>query len=209
MAGSRQTPPSPRLPRRRARRALRRWAGLAAALVLAGVALRFAGRTLLREPLRPDTDYRISRVFDGDTIELEGMYVIRLLGVDTPESWPCRKLERDAARLGLPESTVMEMGRRADAFVSRLCEGRKARIAFDPVNAPRRHRDIYGRILAYVFLVDPARPGEEPLFLNRKLVAYGYSRRSNFDFGYRDEWRGLEERARERQYGLWKFGPLP
>lgn len=209
MTGSRKPPPPPRRPRRRARRLVRRNAGFAAVVLVAALGLRFAGQALLREPLRPDKDYRISRVFDGDTVELEGRYVIRLIGVDTPEAWPCPKLERDAARLGLPESVVMDMGRRASDFARRLCAGRKARVEFDPINAPRRHRDIYGRILAYVHLVDPARPEKAPVFLNREIVACGYSRRSNFDFQYRDEWRELEARARDRKYGLWKIGPIP
>lgn len=198
-------------PRRRARRArtAKRYASVAAVIVALAIASRFTGRRIFREPLRTDVNYRITRIFDGDTIELDGEHRVRLIGVDTPEAWPSDKLERDAARSGTPVEEVLALGREASEFTKRLCDGRMARVAFDPLFAPRKHRDIYGRWLAYVYLVHPVDPGAEPIFLNRVLVEEGYARRSGFEFSLRDEFRDLEAEARANEAGLWKHGPIP
>lgn len=69
--------------------------------------------------------YRCTRVIDGDTIELETIGKVRLIGVDTPE-------RKEAA-----------------AFTRELVEGRNVWLEYD-----QRRRDTYNRTLAYVFLED-------------------------------------------------------
>lgn len=197
--------------RRRARRArtAKRYATIVVVVAIAAAASRFTGRRLLREPLRTDTNYRITRVFDGDTIELDGLHRVRLIGIDTPEAWPSDKLDRDAARSGMEVEDIIELGRLASEFTKGLCSGRMARVAFDPLFAPRKHQDAYARTLAYVYLIHPSRPEAEPLFLNRAIVEKGYARRSSFEFSLAEEFRRVEAEARRRKEGLWERGPLP
>lgn len=69
--------------------------------------------------------YRCMRVLDGDTIELETIGKVRLIGVDTPES---------------PPHAV---------YTRKLVSGRNVRLEYDV-----ERRDVFGRTLAYVYLED-------------------------------------------------------
>jgi micrococcal nuclease len=69
--------------------------------------------------------YRCTRVIDGDTIELDKIGVVRLIGVDTPES---------------AERSV---------FTRDLVSGKNVRLEYD-----KQRKDKYNRTLAYVFLED-------------------------------------------------------
>jgi len=181
-----------------------------AVLALAGLLTAALGaRYAKREPLSTDRLYRISKVVDGDTLELDGRYKVRLIGVDTPEAYPCDKLERDAARCALSEQTIMEMGREATFFAQRMCRGRSARIEFDPANRGQGHRDKYSRYLAFVFLSDPSNPAQAEVLLNRELLRHGYARCTEFRHGRMEEFRGLEDYSRRVRAGLWARNAIP
>ncbi|MDX9858314.1 MAG: thermonuclease family protein [candidate division Zixibacteria bacterium] len=75
----------------------------------------------------PEARFTAVRVLDGDTIELAGGDLVRLLGVDTPE--------RD-------EPLFDE----ARMFVERLVLGRQLRLEFG-----ESRRDRYGRLLAFAY----------------------------------------------------------
>lgn len=76
------------------------------------------------------TTATVSRVIDGDTIDLSTGKCVRLIGVDTPE-----------------ESEYY--GNEASAFTKRMAEGKTVRLEFDV-----EQRDQYGHLLAYVYLED-------------------------------------------------------
>jgi micrococcal nuclease len=79
----------------------------------------------------------VTRVIDGDTVEVEfdgGRDDVRYIGIDTPESVK-------------PDSPVECFGPRAAAVNTRLVEGKTVRLVFDA-----ERRDVYGRLLAYVYL---------------------------------------------------------
>src|SRR5689334_2887480 len=81
----------------------------------------------------------VTRVVDGDTIEvwLDGRTEdVRYIGVDTPETVK-------------PGAPVDCFGPQASAFNHRLVEGKRVRLVFDV-----ELRDVYGRLLAYVYLGD-------------------------------------------------------
>jgi micrococcal nuclease len=95
----------------------------------------------------------VARVIDGDTIEVrvgDRNDEVRYIGVDTPETVK-------------PGTPVQCFGPQASAFNHRVVEGRQVRLVFD-----RERRDIYGRLLAYVYL--------GRLFVNARLAALGYAR---------------------------------
>ena len=92
-------------------------------------------------------------MIDGDTIEvdLDGESEdVRYIGVDTPETVK-------------PDTPVQCFGPEASERNHELVEGRTVRLEFD-----RERRDIYGRLLAYVYVGDR--------FINADLVRGGFAR---------------------------------
>ncbi|MGB7587405.1 MAG: thermonuclease family protein [Solirubrobacterales bacterium] len=79
----------------------------------------------------------VTRVIDGDTIEVQlggASEDVRLIGIDTPETVK-------------PDTPVQCFGPQASHFTKSLLEGRQVRLVFGV-----ERRDIYGRLLAYVYL---------------------------------------------------------
>ena len=112
---------------------------------------------------------RVVRVVDGDTISVQlggrDEYV-RLIGVDTPETVK-------------PDTPVQCFGERASHFTKRRLTGRRVRLVFGA-----EPRDVYGRLLAYVYVAIPTsstpqggkgRKRDERLF-NAELARRGLAR---------------------------------
>jgi micrococcal nuclease len=79
----------------------------------------------------------VTRAVDGDTIEarIDGeIEDVRLIGVDTPETVK-------------PGEPVQCFGPQASGYTHRQLEGRPVRLVFGV-----ERRDVYGRLLAYVYL---------------------------------------------------------
>ena len=92
-------------------------------------------------------------MIDGDTIEVSiagRTDEVRYIGIDTPETVK-------------PGTPIQCFGPQASALNHRLVEGRAVRLVFDS-----ERRDVYGRLLAYVFV------GQR--FVNARLVRLGYAR---------------------------------
>lgn len=103
--------------------------------------------------LRGRIDAEVLRVVDGDTIEVDlagRQEDVRLIGVDTPETVK-------------PGEPVQCFGPQASRFTKRALEGETVRLEFD-----RELRDVYDRLLAYVYL------GER--FVNAELIEGGFAR---------------------------------
>lgn len=77
---------------------------------------------------KPDDRFIISKIIDGDTVELMGGDKLRLLSIDTPEKG---SLFHDDAK----------------NFLSNLTIGKTAKIEF-----ARTRRDRYGRLLGYLYI---------------------------------------------------------
>ncbi|HMI82350.1 MAG TPA: thermonuclease family protein [Solirubrobacterales bacterium] len=108
---------------------------------------------LWRDPPPRSARAYVVRAVDGDTIEVRvGGRVedVRYIGVDTPETVK-------------PGAPVQCFGPQASRFNHRLVERRRVRLVFD-----RERRDVYGRLLAYVYL------GER--FVNAELARRGLAR---------------------------------
>jgi len=89
---------------------------------------------------------RVVRVIDGDTIEarIGGRDEdVRLIGVDTPETVK-------------PDTPVQCFGERASHFTKRRLTGRRVRLVFGV-----ERRDVYGRLLAYVYLAQGTFDGSQ------------------------------------------------
>jgi micrococcal nuclease len=124
----------------------------------------------------------VVRVIDGDTVEvsIDGeREEVRYIGVDTPETVK-------------PDAPVQCFGPRASEVNRRLVEGRRVRLVFD-----RERRDVYGRLLAYVYV-------EEQL-VSAALVGRGLAR--TLTIPPNDRFAALlarlEHRAAVAGRGLW------
>lgn len=107
----------------------------------------------------------VLEVVDGDTVELQGLGPVRLIGVDAPEStYNHRTSDPEEVRLGLE----------AKAFLARLLQGRKVWVELDV-----QERDRYRRVLAYLYLEDPRgdwiHGGRRFLQVNLELVRAGWA----------------------------------
>ena len=76
------------------------------------------------------------RVVDGDTIILSNGETVRLIGVDTPKT-------------EYPGKPGEYFGKEATAFTKRMVEGKEVTLEYG-----QQQRDKYGRLLAYVYLMD-------------------------------------------------------
>jgi len=127
------------------------------------------------------------RAVDGDTIKIsvEGREdTVRLIGVDTPETVH-------------PNKPVEYFGREASAFTHRMADGKIVRLEFDQASAATKHRDRYGRLLAYVFLPDGT-------LLNSEIIRQGYGHAyTKYPFSRKEEFVAIEREAREARRGLW------
>ncbi len=109
----------------------------------------------------------VINVIDGDTISvfLEGQEEsIRLIGIDTPESWENDKVIRDTQRYGIEVEEMIALGKIATTYVEVLVKpGDTLIIEFD-----KQIRDEYGRLLGFVFLDDGR-------MLNEEILRVGYA----------------------------------
>jgi micrococcal nuclease len=125
----------------------------------------------------------VTEVVDGDTIYVGRGWrstKVRLIGVDTPETVH-------------PEKPVEFFGPEASEFTKRQLDGKKVRLEFEPSN----QYDDYGRLLAYVLLLDGT-------YFNAELIKQGYARViAPSPFHRYEEFRSYEREARVKGSGLW------
>lgn len=121
----------------------------------------------------------VSRVVDGDTIELADGRIIRYIGIDTPETKH-------------PKKAIMCFGKEASEKNRQLVEGRFVKLQTDVSD-----KDRYGRFLRYVWIEDT--------FVNDYLVSEGYAQTATFppDVRYADLFIKSQTKARELKKGLW------
>jgi micrococcal nuclease len=123
--------------------------------------------------------YAVTRVVDGDTVVLESIGTVRLIGIDTPETVD-------------PRVPVQYFGRESAAYLRAMLDGQKVRLEFD-----QQRLDRYQRTLAYLYLSDGS-------FVNREMVRQGYAHAYvKYPFRYMEDFREAELQAREEGRGLW------
>jgi micrococcal nuclease len=121
----------------------------------------------------------VVRVADGDTLRLERLGLVRLIGIDTPEVY----------------FGVECFGREASEFTKRLAPpGTRVRYRLGI-----EERDRHGRALAYVWLPDGR-------MLNRVLIEEGYAQLLTIppNVAFADVFRAGARAARQAGLGLWR-----
>jgi micrococcal nuclease len=165
---------------------------LIAAVLIALNLTRCGGNGTSDEPSGPLTA-RVTHVVDGDTIDVEladgSDDTVRYIGIDTPETVK-------------PGTPVQCGGPRAHEVNERLVGGRTVTLRFDA-----EHRDVYGRLLAYVYL---PRLGRRSLFVNAELARRGLARTLTIppNDSFAPLFARLAGRAGVRGRGLWGRCPL-
>lgn len=131
-----------------------------------------------------DGSVKVTRIIDGDTIEIEGGERVRYIGIDTPETVDPRK-------------PVQCFGVEASKKNKEFVEGQRVRLEKDITD-----RDKYNRLLRYVWVGDT--------FVNLELVKQGFAQSYSYppDIKYQDQFVAAERQAREAKVGLWGACPL-
>ena len=127
-------------------------------------------------PITIETQAKVIRVIDGDTIEIAGGAHVRYIGMDTPEIYP----------------EVEFYGLEAKAKNAELVEGKLVTLEKDVSET-----DKYGRLLRYVYV--------NGVFVNGELVRPGYARAVAYPPDVRYEWQleKLEKEAKAAKLGIW------
>ncbi|MBI2017449.1 thermonuclease family protein [Candidatus Daviesbacteria bacterium] len=127
---------------------------------------------------------KVTKVIDGDTIEIEGGYHVRYIGIDTPETVH-------------PSKPVQCFGKEASNKNKELVEGKIVRLEKDITEIDR-----YGRLLRYIWIDDT--------LVNEVLVKEGYANSYTYppDVKYQDRFIKAEREARESKKGLWASCPV-
>ncbi len=146
---------------------------------------------------RNDSDseyYTVERVVDGDTFKLTTGERVRLIGIDTPEKFESKKLDKDSKNSGKDKKTIQNLGRLSSEYVKEFVEGKKIKMIKEP---NYQDKDVNGRLLRYVYLQDGT-------FVNAKIIKDGYAQVfESFPFSKKDEFRMYQKDARENKRGLW------
>lgn len=126
----------------------------------------------------------VTKVIDGDTIEVEGGIRVRLIGIDTPETVD-------------PRRPVQCFGKEASSELKKLLNGKEVFLEKDVSET-----DKYGRLLRYVYL---PLEDNQMLFVNDYMVREGFALVLTYppDVKYNEQFRQAEREAREEKRGLW------
>lgn len=126
----------------------------------------------------------VTRVVDGDTIEISTGQTVRLIGVDTPETVD-------------PRRPVGCFGKEASNETKKLLTGKEVILQKDVSETDKFHR-----LLRYIFL---PLESNQTLFVNDYLVREGFAKVYAYppDVKYNEQFRQAEKEAREGNKGLW------
>ncbi len=125
------------------------------------------------------TQARVTRVVDGDTIEIDTGQKVRYIGMNTPETVA-------------PNRPVECYGHEASARNKALVEGKMVTLEKDVSD-----KDTYGRLLRYVWIGDT--------MINEVLVREGYAQVATYppDVKYKDRFIAIQREAMAAERGLW------
>ncbi len=129
--------------------------------------------------------FRVQRVIDGDTIELETGEHVRYIGIDTPET----RQRKGDQWIYKPQPFARE----AKILNEKLVKHQQVQLEFDV-----QPKDRYGRLLAYVYVGDR--------FVNLELIQSGLARLLTIppNVKYAHQFRDAYRKAKEKKQGMWE-----
>lgn len=128
--------------------------------------------------------YTVSRVVDGDTIELSNKETVRYIGIDTPEV----REKKNSEWVYNPRPYAED----ARKFNQKLVEGKPVKLEFDV-----QKMDKYKRLLAYVYIGDK--------MVNIEMVREGLAMIYTYppNVKYSKRFLDAQKEARNNKKGLW------
>jgi endonuclease YncB( thermonuclease family) len=127
---------------------------------------------------------RVTRILRADTIEVEGVGPVKMIGVESPDGKP-------------PREVYAVHGQNALSFVERSLLNQDVKLEFDPENTERGNKNEAGETLAYVYTRDGTLINAEMLKQGLAFVRTSDSFRLNNDF------RNFERDAMREMRGVW------
>ncbi len=123
--------------------------------------------------------FKVARIIDGDTIEIESGEKIRYIGINTPEID-----DKDPIKLCFAQKAALKN--------KELIEGKQVSLVKDVSET-----DKYGRLLRYVYVGD--------IFVNDFLVRQGFAQVNTYppDVKFKEQFQEAEQEARQNKRGLW------
>ena len=129
--------------------------------------------------VQTQSTHTVQRVIDGDTVVVSGIGIVRLIGVDTPETVD-------------PRQPIQSFGTEASAFTTGLLLGQTVRVEYEG-----QRTDRYNRTLAYLYLPDGR-------LANLDIIRLGYGHAYlSFPFSKMAAFQAAEREARTAGRGLW------
>jgi micrococcal nuclease len=138
-----------------------------------------------QQPGEATADFHaVTKIIRGDTIEVESIGQVRLIGVETPDG----------------KSQYAQEGKNTVAFVQKLLSAQSVRIETDEAYSARQNKDAEGRTLGYVYLKDGT-------MLNLELLKQGHAfLRVGEPFRMEEDFRAAERGAMRSLQGIWGNG---
>lgn len=135
---------------------------------------------------------QVTWVYDGDTLKVENIGKVRLIGIDTPETKASQRDRFYSRDFQIKPGKLRQIARQAKSYNIHYVKGKTVKLELD-----QTERDKYNRLLAYVYLPD----GEMlNLLLLKKGLASVFRR---YDFIYKKDFLKAEKKARKMRLGLW------
>ncbi len=134
------------------------------------------------------TDFlRVTSVLRADTIEVEGIGQVRMIGIETPDG-------------KTPTEIYAAHGASALAFTKSSLEGKEVRLQFDPVTSASGNKNESGQTLAYVYTRDGT-------LFNAEMIKLGHAFVKVADqFQAVEDFRAMERDAMQGMRGVWGLG---
>lgn len=131
------------------------------------------------------TSVTITKVVDGDTVDVDingQRDIVRLIGINSPEVNQC-------------------FYREATNKAREVLQGKSVKLEVD---STQDNRDVYNRILRYIFLSDGTNFGE-------LMIKGGFAKEYTFKVAYKYQslYRQDEYQAKNNKIGLWADNPCP
>lgn len=136
---------------------------------------------------------QVSWIYDGDTLKVDGVGKVRLIGIDAPEREDSPRDNYYRDRHQISSAQLRKLSKQALAFNIRHVKEKRVSLDFD-----REKQDKFGRTLAYVYLPDGT-------LLNHLLIEQGLaSVYRRFDFRLKQDFLTAEKKAQKARIGLWQ-----
>lgn len=127
---------------------------------------------------------KVTRVLRADTVEVEGVGAVHLLGIETPDG-------------KTPAETYAVHGKNALAFTEKSLLNQDVRLEYDQAFVARGNKDSSGQTVAYVY----TRDGQ---LFNAELIKQGFAFVHVAEpFKMSEEFRSYEREAMTVMRGLW------